>query len=516
MRRGPSIGRMLVGLNAFVLLVPVLALVLMQIYESHLVEQTERRLIGEAAVVGETYRSLLFDARGTSSASDRILPSDAALWSVKPIADISRGYAPPAPEPTTREKPAEPASLVAGARMKSILDRVKRLNLSSVRVVDNHGCVVASTSDDGDKGDDVCIDNYPEVAAALGGRYHAVVRERHTDYRMGSRPDPLRRFGDNRVFIALPIFQDGAVIGVVRMARTSLNTVEALWRHRRTLVWAGLACLLLTLGVSWYLTRTIGRPMRMISDAAKAIAKGQPRTLSPAGTVPAEVADMSASLDEMTEQLRARAAYVREFAATASHELKTPIAAIRGATELLSESWEDMSAAQRERFLSNIDADGARMQVLVTRMLELARIENATHEESAPESFDAAVVVRGVVPGAVEVLGPEAGLAVSMRQEHFEMAVRNLVDNAMTHGGAPVSVVMSAGPGERQTIEVRDCGEGVSEGNRARIFERFFTTRRDDGGTGLGLAIVRAIAERRGGSLTYVRDGAVSIFRMII
>ena len=75
-------------------------------------------------------------------------------------------------------------------------------------------------------------------------------------------------------------------------------------------------------------------------------------------------------------KLRAQAEYVSEFATTVSHELKTPIAAIRGAAELLLD-WDRMDAAQRTRFLSNIDQDAERMQRLVTRLLELARIENA-------------------------------------------------------------------------------------------------------------------------------------------
>jgi len=516
-RRGPSIGRLLVGLNAFVLLVPILALVLLRIYESHLIEQTERRLIGEAAVVGESYRQFLFEARGQALGAnlDMLPPThhEPTFWSVRPIIDLSDGLAPDTPEVAGRTTPIEPAAEVAGARLKTMLDRVKRLNLSSVRVLDQHGCLVASTAREGTGN---CLTSYPEVATALAeSRYAAVARRRYTDARdRRVPPDGISRSGDVRVFVVLPIFYQGDIIGAVRMGRTSLNTVEALWRHRGTLVWAGLACLLLTLGVSGYLTRTIGRPMRAISTAARAISRGEPRTLSPTGTVPAEVADMSASLDQMTEQLSERARYVQDFAATVSHELKTPIAGIRGATELLTDSWDSMAPEQRQRFLANIDADAVRMQALVTRLLELARIENPEDGASvAAQTFDPVAAIQALCPSEVAVMG-DVG-SVTMRRDYFESAVRNLVDNALDHGAAPVEVRVKASGG-RVAVEVRDAGAGVSEGNRGRLFERFFTTRRDSGGTGLGLSIAKAVAESRGGDLTYGRDDATTVFTLTV
>jgi signal transduction histidine kinase len=205
----------------------------------------------------------------------------------------------------------------------------------------------------------------------------------------------------------------------------------------------------------------------------------------------------------MTAQLTARAQYAADFAATASHELKTPITGIRGAVELLRDAWDDMPAAQRERFLANIDADAARMQRVVTRLLELARIQNAADatETVAIQPFLSDIAER--YDGRVVLDAQAAPAAVAINPDHLEAAVRNLLDNAVRHGGDQPVDLRAAGADGRVVIQVHDRGSGISDGNRRRIFERFFTTERDRGGTGLGLAIVKAVAETRNGSVTF-------------
>ena len=188
---------------------------------------------------------------------------------------------------------------------------------------------------------------------------------------------------------------------------------------------------------------------------------------------------MSDALDRMTTQLTDRADYIADFAATVSHELKTPITGIRGAAELLADEWERMPDAQRRRFLANIDADAARMERLVTRLLELARIQNepdAAQEIALGRSSSGSRALRNP---ELHVSFDGAPPALAMNPDHLESAVRNLVENALRHGaGRPVEVRVQ-GRGGRVQIAVRDRGEGISEAIRGRIFERFFTTERD-------------------------------------
>ena len=388
------------------------------------------------------------------------------------------------------------------------------MNLSAVRVLDDRGCVVASTG--AQLG--MCLGGLAEVKGALAGSYVAVKRRRFSDERAPPFASISRR-GIVRVYSAMPVFSEGKVIGVVRISRTSVDPLEALWAHRGILLAALVACLGLTGAVSWFFGRAIIRPVREITATAEAIARGDVRPLEPPGRVPAEVHALGVALDSMTRQMRERADYVREFAANVSHELKTPLTAVRGAAELLRESWHEMDDAQRARFIENVDADAARMERLVTRLLHLARIEHAaaTPPEEALElgPFFGHLVER--YEGQVQLEVAEgAPAALRIAPEHLESAVGNLLDNAVRHGaGAPVGLRL-ADAGGRLEVVVRDRGPGISDGNRARIFERFFTTERDHGGTGLGLAIVAAVARARGGFVDFDTGTGGTTFTLVV
>jgi signal transduction histidine kinase len=378
-------------------------------------------------------------------------------------------------------------------------ERAARRNASQVELLDAQGCVIAAT----DAPPGACLDALPEVRAALAGQYAAAARER------GDAPgapwsDLQRWLGSIQVATALPVHLDGRVVGVVRMEQPSSSPLEAVWDHRGTVLLGFLAVGFFMFGVTHFFSRAISRPVRAITAVAEAVAHGDPpQPFAPAGLVPAEVHSLSAALDRMTAQLTARAQYATDFAATASHELKTPITGIRGAVELLRDAWAEMPAAQRERFLNNVDSDAARMQGVVTRLLELARIQNAADatETVALEPFLSHIAQR--YDGRVVLDTRAAPAAMAINPDHLEAAVRNLLDNAVRHGGGQPVDLRAASDDGRVVIQVRDRGEGISEGNRRRIFERFFTTERDRGGTGLGLAIVKAVAEARQGSVTF-------------
>lgn len=221
-------------------------------------------------------------------------------------------------------------------------------------------------------------------------------------------------------------------------------------------------------------------------------------------------------LQTMTERLTARARYVTEFASNASHELKSPITAIRGAAELLGQH-DDMPAPQRARFVQNIAEDAERMERLVTRMLELARAESEAQEPA--EELDVATVVAAVLERyapRVELSFEDPPHSLQIAEQHLRAVLVNLVENALRHGaGKPVQVRVSSF-GSQLVISVRDHGAGISEANQARLFQRFFTTERDRGGTGLGLSIVKAIAEARGGEVSAQSGPAGSTFRVVL
>jgi signal transduction histidine kinase len=516
-RSRPSILTLLFGANAVVVALPLLALVGLRVYDVYLLRQTERQLLAESVVIGETFREAWLRAQGV--ASDEHRPpgkTQEPFLPIEPRIDLGVQVLPPQSGALSPCDSAtvDRAALAAGASIEPLMHRAQTFNLSALRVLDRHGCVVATTR--GEAGID--LHALPEVNSALHGRYGAVARERISD-----EPAPpfgdIRRRGSLRVFSALPVFSDGKVIAVVRASRTGLDALSTLWANRRGLLLSGAAFALLAGLVGFAFSTAIARPLRALTRNARAIARGEPQqALAQPGFAPAEVAALAEVLQQMTERLRERAAYASEFAAHAGHEIKTPLAAIRGAAELLQQGWQQMEPAQRQRFLDNIHDDAERMERVVRGLLELARIENAPREPHHPP-----LSIRRQVEQLLARYGDAVQLrldappdTIAIAEAQLYSVLSNLVDNALRHGaGKPVEVTLSARQ-ERLSIAVRDHGSGISPANQARLFQRFFTTERDRGGSGLGLATVKAIAEARGGSVSAETGPSGSTFTAVL
>jgi signal transduction histidine kinase len=220
----------------------------------------------------------------------------------------------------------------------------------------------------------------------------------------------------------------------------------------------------------------------------------------------------------MADRLSLRASYVQDFANQVSHELKTPITAIRGAAELLAHGLDEMPREDQKRFAANVLEDAQRMERLVAKLLTLARLENQTLDLSTPR-IDVAEQLGALMARfgeRVVLVRPEGPLHAAIDPELFASVASNLVENALRHGaGKPVRVLL-APEAARVRLEVIDQGPGVSEVNRKRLFERFFTTERDQGGTGLGLAIVKAIVEARAGSVSASFDARGTVFSVLL
>ncbi len=529
-RRRPSIRMLLLGANTAVLVLPLLALAGLRLYDRYLLRQTERQLIAEAVVVGEAFREAYLRATGGMSAGDHRIPaaseradydgatgvtSGGAYQPIEPLLDFGLEILPPQPVPLRQAPPGDTPARRAGQAIEPLLRRAQTFNLSAVRVLDREGCVVATTRSEAG----VCLDALPEVKRALAGRYAAVARQRISD----EPPPPfgdLRRRGKERVFIALPVLANGRVIAVVRGSRTGLDAISSLWANRRGFVISLGLLSLLSLGVSLAFSAAIAGPLRRLTRAARAVEQGRGgERLAAAGFAPAEVALLGDVLQAMTDRLQQRALYVAEFASNASHELKSPITSIRGAAELLAQEGAAMDEAQRARFLSNIAEDAQRMERLVTRMLELARIENAQAEPEPAAEIELRPLLEALASrhaGQVELEWGDAPRTLAIAEPHLHAAVSNLLDNALRHGAGRHVKLRAGSEGGRLRIEVSDQGPGISEANQKRLFQRFFTTTRDQGGTGLGLAIVKATAVARGGRVAVQSGPGGTTFTVVL
>jgi two-component system sensor histidine kinase CreC len=318
------------------------------------------------------------------------------------------------------------------------------------------------------------------------------------------------------MYVAAPVIWEGRTIGAASVGKPSATVAPFIARSEAKIRDRGLLLLLVAglIGAlfTWHLTRAIGRMSRYARDVADGRRSPPPRSSA------RELSELADALTAMRERLEGRR-YVERYVHTLTHELKGPLAAIRGAAELLAE--EDMPAAQRRRFLDNIRGQEERLRHVAERMLNLARVEQQEAlQESAPvdlvrlaaeavEAVTATAQARGV---AIEVTGP-ASLTVTGESFLLRQALGNLLENAIAFSPARgrIDLSLSTAPG-LAIIAVRDRGPGVPDYALGRVFERFFSLPRPDGtgkSTGLGLSLVREVAALHGGGarLTNHTDG---------
>jgi len=309
-----------------------------------------------------------------------------------------------------------------------------------------------------------------------------------------------------RVFVAIPVINDGVVLGAVALSRTPISLTKALYQHRANLMIAAGAAVALALGLAFIAALVVIRPVEALVAQTTRIAAGDVDALEPLdnpGT--SEIARLSDSFVAMATTLNARGEYLATFASNVSHAFKTPLTSIRGSVELLRDHLPDMTPGERHRFFDILERDGERMERLVQRLLELARADvmrPGKGRVDVPAILER-LADRYRAEGLPVTLQHGEGVRhVRMSEEVLESIVCNLLDNARMHAGARSPVTLSTRPAAADVqVIVADDGPGVPEAVADKIFEPFYTTARDSGGSGLGLAIVRALVAGHGGRL---------------
>lgn len=328
-----------------------------------------------------------------------------------------------------------------------------------------------------------------EVNEAFAGRRSARTRIRD------EAPNVL-------LFIGEPIYTERHVVAVAYAVRSTEPVLFQLYRIRTGLLRVQGVAFLVTLLVTLLLALTISRPLGKLARAARRIEAGE-RGVEVPIVGSGEIRELATALASMTEQLELRLRYIADFTADVAHELKSPLTSIRGAAELLEDVAVDDPVA-RARFLGNIRLDVERLDRLVSRLLELGRVEAA---QTLPVMLDLEQLLRTVASRAqgepaMEVT-VKGGPFVCARAHDLEMAVKNLVENArrFAPAGTKVRVTADVRP-DLTDIRVHDDGPGIPREHLPQVFDRFFTTNAEENGTGLGLAIVRAVALGHGGKVT--------------
>ncbi|MFV1919082.1 HAMP domain-containing sensor histidine kinase [Sphingomonas sp. MJ1 (PH-R8)] len=490
---------------------PGVGAVFLRVYENTLVRQTEAELAAQGAALAASAAAMW---PGTSST----LPARAPVMGRRPYEAAGSTEVDLSSTPILPERPAPvPAwpptadAQAAAARFAPVLGQTREATLASILLLDRQGRLVTGSKAGGSYA------ALPEVTSALDGRPATTLR-RNGAYRAVYRFEWLSRAAAIRVHHARPIFVDGQVVGVLLLSRSARALFVGLYEDRGKIAFGVLAILGALIVLSGLLSRGIARPIDQLRQAARGVAAGQGSVPAVPPTAAIEIQDLYRDFAVMAEAIDKRSRYLRDFAHAVSHEFKTPLAAIRGAIELLQDHADDMGPEDRRRFLANVDADAMRLTLLVSRLLELARADMMT--AASDGIADVVATARRLADAlgsaecaiAVEVETPVP--AAAMPQATLEAVLATLLDNSRQAGASAITIDVRQE--QDLLVTVTDNGSGIPRADRGRIFEPFFTSRRARGGTGLGLPIARSLLASAGGELELLDTPSGTAFRLTL
>jgi signal transduction histidine kinase len=278
---------------------------------------------------------------------------------------------------------------------------------------------------------------------------------------------------------------------------------------RRRILVSGAIALVVAALAGYLVARALTGRVKRLEQAARKVAGGDFSNPIQADSDD-ELGKLAAAFDDMQRQLARLDTARKQFIASASHELRTPIFSLGGFLELLAD--EELDEDTRAQFLAQIRGQVERLRKLATELLDLSRLESGALE-LRPEPTDVGQLAREIagefVPAAaqrdaqVEVRAGKDPIEIECDPERVAQVVRILLDNALVHTPAGTAIVVSAARADGHvSLEVADSGPGIRHQTMPHIFEPFFTSADGARGAGLGLAIARELAERMHGELT--------------
>lgn len=381
-----------------------------------------------------------------------------------------------------------------GESVSTITEQYAERSDARVVVTDIEGRSMVDTSSSGPARD---FSTRPEIMTALDGSQAAGIR----------RSDTL---GEELAVVAVPISSDGQLTGVVRV---SFPTTQMREEVRENWIRLGVLSILVLLGaasVGWLVSMWAVGPVAALEDGARRLAAGDLGGRAEVRRGPPELRHLAATFNDMAARLEILVGAQRAFVADASHQLRTPLTALRLRIESLETATSDESAdaSQLRGDLEAIDAELDRLGRLVDGLLALARSEASTGTEVLDIASGAVAVAERWRPLAeehlvelrVEVGG--APLRARVVPGGLDQILDNLLDNALSVAPQGSSIDVEAhADGSDVVVRVRDHGPGLTAEDRARAADRFWRGRdAEPGGTGLGLAIVSELTAASGGS----------------
>jgi len=342
----------------------------------------------------------------------------------------------------------------------------------------------------------------PEVRAALAGKGGGL----------------WRHAPDARIFVYYEARPRPA--GALYVTSFTRRNVRALYDLRYQLLKLTLILALVAAALGLWMGWRFVNPLVQLQQRIGGFLRAPSRDAQPGSLALArkdELGDLSRDFAMLVQRLDDQRRQAAELAGDLAHDLKGPIATVGASAELLESSSAELDAERRARLVRSLAAAAGHMNRSVEGLLALCHLDASLADEERVE-VDLAALARRVVtdyrddPRAAQInltleLSPDPEQPVPLIgvEAQLEQLLRNLIDNALAHCEAKILVRLEAGP----RLLVADDGPGVSEGNRDKIFRRFFSARSDGRGSGLGLTIAAAIARAHGGDLT-LRDTPAS------
>lgn len=362
----------------------------------------------------------------------------------------------------------------------------------------------------------VLFDSAGQDVGADYSRWRNISRTLRGEYGARTTRDVAEDEATSVMYVSAPIVTGGQVVGVLTVSKAARAVQNIIDSSEQKMLRGGVLFLLLSAGVGFAITWWLVAQVRKLRSYAQHVQGptlhegdgSQPAPAAPpVPEVPGELGDLALAMDSMRRRLEGRD-YIEGYVRALTHELKSPVAAIRGAGELLQ---DELPAADRQLFAQQVMDQSQRLQNLVDQLMQLTQLEQRpplTALRPTTSLRDCAELALGQLQATATQKGIHLVLegndsAGAWDAQLVQLAISNLVANALDFSPSGSQVVVQLAP---HRITVQDSGPGVPEGLMHKLGERFFTTPRPNGersGTGLGLSIVLRIMQLHGGQLHF-------------
>ena len=379
----------------------------------------------------------------------------------------------------------QPQAQIWGVEKRAVSHRIYVTDARGIVLLDSSGAAVGQD-----------YSRWNDVYLTLRGEYGA----------RSTREDPADE-NSSVMYVAAPIKDGAQIIGVVSVAKPNQSLQPYIERSQRRLGWLGAGLIVLGLLIGGALSWWLSGSLRQLTRYAGAVSRGERAELPELRG--GELKQLAAAVQKMRTELEGKA-YVEQYVHTLTHELKSPLAAIRGAAELLE---NEMPAEQRARFVGNIQNESARLQQLIERLLNLALVEQrqGLEERVAVDLHGLAEELLQAQAARIQAAGLRIentippGLLVQGERFLLRQALANLLDNALDFTPAGGLLRFSAETrGGRVELALYNQGAAIPDYALPRLTERFYSLPRPASGrksTGLGLNFVQEVALLHGGEL---------------